>query len=301
MPNLFLSHSSIDKPFVEKLACDLKRLGVNVWLDKWEIRVGDSITWKIEEGIRENEFLGLVLSPEAVASEWVKSELSAAWFRQMQQKKISVLPILYRDCHIPLFLSDRKYADFRQDYQHGLEELAACFGIQNTKTLSLENWRKFYKKPKTDWQTYREAEFRRLVTVIVNRARQYNWSVWVGGTKNPLSLTCYACAKQKNGYVSLKLTGTKYAASFIKELNPNNIPHDSFTTYVGNSVEECEEFVWRKMEDFKAANGNPTDPPHYATYRFGKREEKIQQVLQQIQAQFNWYDGDISAPDKEWC
>jgi len=93
-----------------KLAKDLKRIGVNVWFDKWEIRVGDSITWKIEEGIRENEFLGIVLSPESLSSEWVKSELGAAWSKQMKTKKIVVLPILYRECNIPLFLADRKYS-----------------------------------------------------------------------------------------------------------------------------------------------------------------------------------------------
>ena len=34
MPSLFLSHSSIDKPLVEKLAQDLVRVGINVWFDK---------------------------------------------------------------------------------------------------------------------------------------------------------------------------------------------------------------------------------------------------------------------------
>ncbi len=37
MPSLFLSHSSADKTFVEKLAKDLEGVGVNVWFDKWEI------------------------------------------------------------------------------------------------------------------------------------------------------------------------------------------------------------------------------------------------------------------------
>lgn len=43
MPTIFLSHTSIDKPFVEKLARDLMRLGINVWYDKYEIKVGESI------------------------------------------------------------------------------------------------------------------------------------------------------------------------------------------------------------------------------------------------------------------
>lgn len=59
MPSLFLSHSSVDKPFVEKLAFDLDGVGVDVWFDKWAINVGDSLTWRIEEGIKDNEYLGL--------------------------------------------------------------------------------------------------------------------------------------------------------------------------------------------------------------------------------------------------
>lgn len=108
MPSLFLSHSSADKTFVEKLAKDLEGVGVNVWFDKWEIKVGDSLTGKIEEGLQANDYLGLVLSPAAVASEWVKAELSAAWCRQMSSRKIVVLPILYQDCEIPFLLEDRK-------------------------------------------------------------------------------------------------------------------------------------------------------------------------------------------------
>lgn len=69
MPSLFLSHSSVDKPFVEKLANDLVRVGINVWFDKWAINVGDSLTWRIEEGLQANDYLALVLSPEALASE----------------------------------------------------------------------------------------------------------------------------------------------------------------------------------------------------------------------------------------
>lgn len=55
MPTLFLSHTSIDKPFVEKLACDLDRLGIDSWYDKYEIKVGESIFWKVEEELRIHE------------------------------------------------------------------------------------------------------------------------------------------------------------------------------------------------------------------------------------------------------
>ena len=108
MPSLFLSHSSADKTFVEKLAKDLEGVGVNVWFDKCEIKVGDSLTGKIEDGAQGNDSLGPVLSPAAVAAEGVKPDLSAAGCRQMSSRKIVVLPILYQDCEIQFLLEDRK-------------------------------------------------------------------------------------------------------------------------------------------------------------------------------------------------
>lgn len=78
MPSVFLSHTSIDKPFVEKLARDLNCLGIDAWVDKYEIKVGESIFWRVEEGLRESEYFAIVLSPEALASEWVRSEIAVA-------------------------------------------------------------------------------------------------------------------------------------------------------------------------------------------------------------------------------
>lgn len=291
MPNLFLSHTSIDKPFVEKLAKDLKRIGVNVWFDKWEIRVGDSITWKIEEGIRENDFLCIVLSPESLNSEWVKSELGSAWSKQMKTKRIIVLPILYRDCNIPSFLVDRKYADFREDYNRGLEELAYVLGIKETDTISENNWRKFYRKRNVDWKSYRRIEFENLVTVLVDRAYEYNWSSWVGGTKTLFSITLSAFHdRNRKKHVTIKLIGTAYMASFREEINPNNFKASDFIIYVGNSINECEEFVWRYMEDFKKMYGNPIDKPFHHTERFSQSGE-VAQIAKEIVNRFDWYKG----------
>jgi hypothetical protein len=52
---VFLSHSSADKAFVDRLASDLERINVGAWYDKWEIRVGDSLIEKIQEGIDSND------------------------------------------------------------------------------------------------------------------------------------------------------------------------------------------------------------------------------------------------------
>jgi len=236
MPSIFPSHTSINKPFVEKLANGLKSVGVNVWFDKWEIKVGESITWKIEHGIRENEFLGIVLSPEALNSEWVKSELGAGWVKQMSTRKVVVLPILYRDCDIPLFLRDRKYADFRSDYQSGFSELAAVLGIKHTEAISEDNWRKFVRVRGANWQKFRETEFEKLVTILVNRAIEYNWSTWVAGKKKPYSITLTVFVdKIRRESITIKLMPKTHAylATLKDAINPNDLTTSDFVIYVG--------------------------------------------------------------------
>ena len=136
MTALFLSHTSIDKPFVEKLAKDLKRLGIDVWVDKYEIKVGDSIFWKVEKGLKETEYFGIVLSPDALGSEWVKAELATAWDKKMLSGNSSVLPILYRKCELPGLLKSIKYANFTRDYAVGLADLVGVFGIENLETIT---------------------------------------------------------------------------------------------------------------------------------------------------------------------
>jgi hypothetical protein len=94
-PSIFLSHNREDKEFVRHLADDLRRANVTVWVDEAEIRIGDSIIEKIEEGLKGSEYLGVVLSPNSVASRWVKEELRAVLHHQIGGRNFTILPILY--------------------------------------------------------------------------------------------------------------------------------------------------------------------------------------------------------------
>lgn len=122
-PSAFISYSSQDRDFSTRLATDLKSKSLGVWFDQWEIRVGDSLLGRIGSGIRSNDFLIVLLSPDSVKSEWVKKELAEAMSREIAEKRVVVLPALVKDCTVPPFLTDKKYANFRADYQRGLSEL----------------------------------------------------------------------------------------------------------------------------------------------------------------------------------
>jgi hypothetical protein len=125
--DLFISYSGKDADFVEKLAKDLVTQGLKVWWDKWVMKVGDSLHKKIQDGISNSAWLGVVLSPNSVSSPWVEKELNSALMKELEQKDVFVLPILYKDCQIPLLLKDKIYADFRSSYKLGLSALLDRF------------------------------------------------------------------------------------------------------------------------------------------------------------------------------
>jgi hypothetical protein len=84
----FISHSSIDKPFVERLAGDLRtREGIDAWLDQWEILPGERIPQKLEEGLSNADIFVFVLSPESVNSQWVSYEKDAWLMAQADEVK----------------------------------------------------------------------------------------------------------------------------------------------------------------------------------------------------------------------
>jgi hypothetical protein len=124
--SIFLSHSSKDKWFVNRLAVDLTHLGHRVWLDEWEIHIGESIPTKISAGLDMADFIAVVLTEHAVASKWVEREWQVKYWDEIEKNKTSVLPLLVEDCKIPALLRTRKYADFRTDYSPALKSVAAA-------------------------------------------------------------------------------------------------------------------------------------------------------------------------------
>jgi hypothetical protein len=110
---VFICHSHKDDEFALRLATDLQREGINVWYDGWDLDIGHDLTLKIQEGIQSHQYMAVVLSPDAVASTWVRKEWTSALHSELETRQVRVLPLLYKNCELPAFLLDKKYADFR--------------------------------------------------------------------------------------------------------------------------------------------------------------------------------------------
>lgn len=119
----FLSHSSLDKPFMRQLAADLTANHIDVWLDEQRIRVGDSIPEKVAQGLAESDFFLIGVSQHSIDSEWVKKELNGALVNEVQRRKVHILPLKLDDSHMPSAIADKKYADFSSSYKSGLDDL----------------------------------------------------------------------------------------------------------------------------------------------------------------------------------
>lgn len=90
---MFLSHASEDKNLVRRLAEALRAGGIDTFFDEWDIRIGDSIRRRIDEGLKNSTHFLIVLSPRSVGKPWVDEELDAA-FDRLTSDGMPILPVL---------------------------------------------------------------------------------------------------------------------------------------------------------------------------------------------------------------
>jgi len=159
MSSIFLSHTSSDKPFVRKLANDLRANGHTVWIDEAEINIGDSLIGKIRDGLDSVDYVAVVLSKASVKSTWVQKELEIASNREIKEKKKVVLPIKIEDVPLPGFLEGKFYGDFSDplEYDEKLNLLLRALG--DSKTVI----------PKTDEELQRIKEELELAKAVIKK------------------------------------------------------------------------------------------------------------------------------------
>lgn len=89
----FISYSSKDQPFVDRLYADLQHKGVRCWLASEDLKIGDKFRFTIDESIRVHDKLLLILSEHSVSSLWVEKEVETAMEREREENRILLFPI----------------------------------------------------------------------------------------------------------------------------------------------------------------------------------------------------------------
>lgn len=96
--DVFLCHAGEDKTtIVEPLCNALAEAAISYWYDRAEIGWGDSLTEKVNEGLRISRYVLVVLSTPFMAKPWPQRELHAALNLEASSGEVKVLPLLCGD------------------------------------------------------------------------------------------------------------------------------------------------------------------------------------------------------------
>lgn len=128
---VFLSHSSQDRAFADKIANTLRRHGIRVWYSETNIVGAQQWHDEIGKALARCDWFLLVLSPAAVKSRWVKRELFFALEAARYDNRI--IPVVHRRCDsrkLSWTLSSMEQIDFTPSRHDGVIELLRVWGLE---------------------------------------------------------------------------------------------------------------------------------------------------------------------------
>lgn len=127
---VFLSYSSVDREFANRIAELLRRHYVPVWHSPTSIAGGQHWHDEIGDALERCDWFVILLSPDSVKSVWVKRELVFALEEKRYNKRI--VPVVFRACNyrqLSWTLSSRQLVDFIEDFDSGYRALLRIWGI----------------------------------------------------------------------------------------------------------------------------------------------------------------------------
>jgi TIR domain len=127
VPRVYLAHGSEDHETLAKpLAEALMAQGIDVWFDEWEIRAGDSLRRKMEEGLANCTHFVVLLTPNSLHKPWVETEIDAGFIRAVggESRFIGIRAGVSVNDLSP-FLRTLRCPEVRLDHQAEVEALIA--------------------------------------------------------------------------------------------------------------------------------------------------------------------------------
>ncbi len=122
MSNVFISHRGADTALAEKLSSEIRAAGHTVWLDAWEISIGDQIVERMNEGLTGSTYLILCYSASGLAP-WLNIEWASTLARQLNGEGVKILPVRLSGSESPAILAGTKYADLMNNWSQGVADL----------------------------------------------------------------------------------------------------------------------------------------------------------------------------------
>lgn len=134
--DIFLSHSSLDNDFTDKLHSLLEQAGFNVWYDEKKMTSNSHILSDLPKYIGDSEAFVVILSKNSCSSSWVQDEYGYARGLYDKKELKAIIPVVVDDCDIPGFYNNYKWIDCKEGLTH-----VAFFGILAALYGSSENMR----------------------------------------------------------------------------------------------------------------------------------------------------------------
>ena len=123
MPQVFLSHSTVDSQFVNRVRESLLKAGIDVWKAPESILPGEDWVEAIQRGLFSSTHLVVVMSPAAVKSDWVNYEMNTA-IRLQVAGKIVIIPLEYEpSTELPGFWYNYQAIRCGDDHELAVERL----------------------------------------------------------------------------------------------------------------------------------------------------------------------------------
>jgi hypothetical protein len=85
-PKAFLSYGWEDREVAKAIAEALQANGVDTWWAEWEIRAGDSLRQRIDEGLKNCTVFLVLLTPDSIKKPWVNQEIDAGLIRKIEEE-----------------------------------------------------------------------------------------------------------------------------------------------------------------------------------------------------------------------
>jgi len=89
----FISYSTSDQEFADRLYADLQHKGIRCWFAPHDVQAGKKIHEQIDDAIRVYDRLLLLVSEHSMKSEWVKTEIAHARQKEVKEQRRVLFPI----------------------------------------------------------------------------------------------------------------------------------------------------------------------------------------------------------------
>jgi len=128
---VFLSHASKDRQFVERIAERLEAEKVRYWYSRTALKGAQQWQDEIGAALGRCDWFVLIASPRSVQSMWVKRELAHALIQKRYEERI--VPVVCRPCAMEKLswtLDSFHRIDFSPDFESGMSSLLKVWGIE---------------------------------------------------------------------------------------------------------------------------------------------------------------------------